>query len=145
MSAGLQYSLVLFSEKTLTATSKVFVYSTTSAANTNDKKGYLNLLQDLMKYIEEGYDDYMNIDVYEWNGERPLMEVINEIRENDGYIDDIDGLEDTDGGMMLIKRADYNNSGDIRDYLENALDFVNYRANDDENLYKDLIFITAHS
>lgn len=95
--------------------------------------------------IEEGYDDYMNIDVYEWNGERPLMEVINEIRENDGYIDDIDGLEDTDGGMMLIKRADYNNSGDIRDYLENALDFGNYGADDIENLYKDLIFITAHS
>lgn len=34
--------LVLFSEKTLTATSKVFVYSKTSAANTNDRKGYLN-------------------------------------------------------------------------------------------------------
>ena len=95
--------------------------------------------------IDNGFDDYMNIDAYKWNGERPIMEVINNIRENDGYIDEVDGLEDTDGGMMLIKRADYNNSGDIRDYLENALEFGNYRANDDENLYKDLIFITAHS
>lgn len=95
--------------------------------------------------IEEGYDDYMNIDAYKWNGERPLMEVINNIRENEGYIDDIDGLEDTDSGMMLIKRADYKNSGDIRDYLENALDFGEYGADNVESLYKDLIFITAHS
>ena len=95
--------------------------------------------------IELGYDDYMNIDVYKWNGERPLLEVINEIKENDGYIDEVEGLEDTDGGMMLIKRADYNHSGDIRDYLVNALDFGNYGADTDENLYKDLLFITAHS
>ena len=95
--------------------------------------------------IDNGFDDYMNIDAYKWNGERPLMEVINNIRENDGYIDEVDGLEDTDGGMMLIKRADYNNSGDIRDYLENSLDFANYGADNVESLYKDLLFITAHS
>ena len=95
--------------------------------------------------IDNGFDDYMNIDAYKWNGERPLMEVINNIRENDGYIDDVDGLEDTDSGMLLIKRADYNNSGDIRDYLENALDFGEYGADNVESLYKDLIFITAHS
>ena len=95
--------------------------------------------------IDNGFDDYMNIDAYKWNGERPLMEVINNIRENDGYIDEVDGLEDTDGGMMLIKRVDYNNSGDIRDYLENSLDFANYGADNVESLYKDLIFITAHS
>ena len=95
--------------------------------------------------IDNGFDDYMNIDAYKWNGERPLMEVINDISENDGYIDDIYGLEDTDSGMMLIKRADYNNSGDIRDYLENSLDFANYGADNVESLYKDLIFITAHS
>ncbi len=95
--------------------------------------------------IDNGFDDYMNIDAYKWDGERPLMEVINDISENDGYIDDIFGLEDTDSGMMLIKRSDYNNSGDIRDYLENALDFGNYGANNVESLYKDLIFITAHS
>ena len=87
----------------------------------------------------------MNIDAYKWDGERPLMEVINDIRENDGYIDDIYGLEDTDSGMMLIKRAKYNNSGDIRDYLEDSLDFVNYGADTTGNLYKDLIFITSHS
>lgn len=95
--------------------------------------------------IDNGFDDYMNIDAYKWNGERPLMEVINNIRESDGYIDEVDGLEDTDGGMMLIKRADYNNSGDIRDYLKNSLDFVNYGVDNVENLYNDLIFITAHS
>ena len=95
--------------------------------------------------IDNGFDDYMNIDAYKWDGERPLMEVINDIRENDGYIDDIFGLEDTDSGMMLIKRAKYNNSGDIRDYLEDSLDFVNYGADTIGNLYKDLIFITAHS
>ena len=95
--------------------------------------------------IELGYDDYMNIDVYKWNGERPLLEVINDIKENDGYIDEVEGLRETDGGMMLIKRADYNHSGDIRDYLVNALDFGNYGADTVENLYKDLIFITAHS
>ena len=95
--------------------------------------------------IDNGFDDYMNIDAYKWNGKRPLMEVINNIRENEGYIDDIDGLEDTDSGMMLIKRADYKNSGDIRDYLENSLDFGEYKTDDVESLYKDLIFITAHS
>lgn len=95
--------------------------------------------------IENGYDDYMNIDAYKWNGERPLMEVINNIRENDGYIDEVDGLKDIDSGMMLIKRAKYNNSGDIRDYLEDSLDFVNYGADTIGNLYKDLIFITSHS
>lgn len=95
--------------------------------------------------IDNGFDDYMNIDAYKWNGERPLMEVINNIRENDGYIDEVDGLEDTDSGMMLIKRADYKNSGDIRDYLENSLDFGEYKTDDVESLYKDLIFITAHS
>ena len=95
--------------------------------------------------IDNGFDDYMNIDAYKWDGERPLMEVINDIRENDGYIDDIYGLEDTDSGMMLIKRADHNNSGDIRDYLENSLDFGEYKTDDVESLYKDLIFITAHS
>ena len=46
---------------------------------------------------------------------------------------------------MLIKRADYKNSGDIRDYLENSLDFGEYKTDDVESLYKDLIFITAHS
>ena len=95
--------------------------------------------------IDNGFDDYMNIDAYKWDGERPLMEVINDISENDGYIDDIYGLEDTDSGMMLIKRAKYNNSGDIRDYLEDSLDFVNYGADTTGNLYKDLIFITSHS
>ena len=95
--------------------------------------------------IDNGFDDYMNIDAYKWNGERPLMEVINNIRENDGYIDEVDGLEDTDSGMMLIKRADYNNSCDSRDYVENALDFGNYGADGVESLYRDLIFITAHS
>ena len=95
--------------------------------------------------IDNGYDDYMNIDVYKWDGERPLMEVINDIRHNDGYIADVEGLEESDGGMMLIKRADYNNRGDIRNYLENALEFGQYGADKVENLYKDLIFITAHS
>lgn len=95
--------------------------------------------------IEEGYDDYMNIDVYKWDGVRPLMEVINSIRENDGYIDDVDGLIEDDGGMMLIRRSDYNNSSDIRDYLENSLDFANYGSDKVENLYNDLIFIASHS
>lgn len=95
--------------------------------------------------IANGFDDYMNIDVYKWDGIRPLMEVVNEIKENDGYIDEVDGLMDEDGGMMLIKRSDYNNSGDIRYYLENSLEFGNYGADKVENLYKDLIFITAHS
>ncbi len=95
--------------------------------------------------IDNGFDDYMNIDVYKWDGVRPIMAVIDEIKENDGYIDGVDGLKETDGGIMLIKRAEYNDSGDIRDYLENALDFGEYRTDDVGSLYKDLIFITAHS
>lgn len=95
--------------------------------------------------IDNGFDDYMNIDLYKWDGVRPIMAVIDEIKENDGYIDGVDGLKETDGGIILIKRAEYNDSGDIRDYLENALDFGEYRVDDVESLYKDLIFITAHS
>ena len=41
-------------------------------------------------------------------------------------------IEPDDGGDMLVMYTDYGASGDIRDYLNDALDFAEYRGNYDE-------------
>ncbi|CAJ0592400.1 unnamed protein product [Cylicocyclus nassatus] len=74
----------------------------------------------------EGYDDYLLYDAYSYNPKckYTIEEMKGIIKYNDGYLDTIHELVDEDGGMMLVKRSDYMNSGDIRDYLENALDMA---------------------
>ena len=97
--------------------------------------------------IEDGYDDYMNYEVYRLVNGMSFDDVVPFIKEADGYLDVVEGLgiEEEDGGMMLIKRDDYGNSGDIRDYLENALEMANYGVSDIANLYKDLVFVCVCS
>ena len=85
--------------------------------------------------VENGYDDYLNISSWKVIGD--YNDILKDIKE-DIYLDEIDGLEEYDGGMLLVKRADYNNSGDIRDYLENALDMGGYGVSEDMEYGSDL-------
>ena len=49
-------------------------------------------------------------------------------------------VEQSDGGDMLVRYDDYGRSGDIRDYLADALDFAGYRGS-----YDDLVEIRQPS
>lgn len=95
--------------------------------------------------IEDGYDDYMNYESYRLADGVSFEDAVGLVKDAEGYLDEIECLEEEDGGMMLIKRAEYGDSGDIRDYLENALEMANYGVSDLANLYKDLVFVCVCS
>lgn len=88
--------------------------------------------------IENGFDDYMMYDVYRLCEGLDRKYVEEGIEENDGYLDETDGLEEVDGGMMLIRRKDYADpeSGNYYLYLANALEMAEF-----DGEYKNLEFV----
>lgn len=93
---------------------------------------------------ENGYDDYINYDVYRWDGKTNLTDIFIKLK-SDEYMENIDGLEEVDGGMLLLKHADYEDSGDIRSYLAASLDMAGYvwDGGDKTDIYNDLIHIAS--
>lgn len=75
---------------------------------------------------KKGYDDYIIYDCYGHTGKRPLSEIMQRIRDNDGYLDTVSEndegcLAECDGGMLLVKRKK-KKSGDIRDYILDVME-----------------------
>ncbi len=88
----------------------------------------------------EGYDDYLMLDSYGLMSGVPVSSVFDQFRAG-VEIEDVEGLVELDGSQMLVRRGEYG-TGDIRAYLENALDMIGYSAQNRDELYCDLLYVT---
>lgn len=74
----------------------------------------------------EGYDDYVNWEVWEWTG-GAIATAFSVIRQYEGSFEDLSpdrehhhvSVKEDDGGILPVKRS-IKNTGDIRAYIEDA-------------------------
>ena len=88
----------------------------------------------------EGYDDYLMLDSYGLMSGVPVSRVFDQLRSGT-EIEDVEGLVERDGSQMLVRRGEYG-TGDIRAYLENALDMIGYSVHNRDELYCDILYVT---
>ena len=92
--------------------------------------------------IEAGFDDYIMVDRYELDGTRGSAFVMVDAVDK-GYVDETtEGLREVDGGQLLLKRKEWAD-GDIRRFIKEAIDFVGYGADSEDNLYKHIVYIAS--
>ncbi len=94
---------------------------------------------------DEGFDDYFMVDSWEWDEKTRLADIFNEIRMGVD-MEEVDGIDEIDGGQLLIKRKEFGDSGDIRTYIPACLEFGGYygdisRDTKPEDYYKTLIHV----
>lgn len=94
--------------------------------------------------VSQGFDDYIMADQYRLSGERPLDEIMEEIRDEGCADSCIDGLEEVDGGLWLLKHKEWED-GDIRRFLMEALSFAGYGVPKSriDDIYRDIIYVGA--
>jgi len=93
--------------------------------------------------IHEGYDDYIMVERYGLDGDAALEDILSELKENGGYADMVHGLEEEDGGQMLLKRSEWS-SGNIVLFISDALDFCGgYPVPTEVTDYSDLIYVAG--
>ena len=88
---------------------------------------------------EEGFDDYLMLDSYGLMSGVPVSRVFDQLRTG-VEIEDVEELVEFGGSQMLVRRGEYG-TGDIRAYLENALDMIGYSSRNRDELYCDLLYV----
>ena len=92
--------------------------------------------------MDNGYDDYIMVDSYAITRDRPMHEVCTEIMSVGDVYDGQLGVEERDGGQMLIRRSEWKD-GDIRRFIMDALEFVGMGEAGAEGLYRYVVYLTG--
>ena len=89
-----------------------------------------------------GFDDYFMTGFWEWDEKTCLADIFSAIRRGID-MEEVDGIDEIDGGQLLIKRKKYGDSGDIRTYIPACLEFSGYFTRDmkPEDYFKTLIHV----
>lgn len=96
----------------------------------------------------EGYDDYINWEVWEWKS-GPISAAFKTIEKYGGELDDLKldeahhgiWIEKDDDGILLVKRS-IKELGDIRAYIDDVYaEYLRGRFNDDRIAGEELILL----
>jgi len=92
--------------------------------------------------LDDGCDDYIMVDQFALSENADLEDILREIKKERSLDEGVDGIVEVDGGQLLLRRKEWS-SGDIRRFIETALEFSGYGVVELENWMKDVIFVCS--